>query len=149
MGLVKIGFAENARKRFSKIQSDSPTRLVLAGIEDGGESLEAARHAQFAGYRQRGEWFQFDGALRDFVEALPSMPAKEASLNARIAALGVSKTHASQIVNGKGHPCLSLAVAIWRATGWKCHRIANAADADLEAIERVDPWTPPKDREAA
>lgn len=140
--LVKIGFAENAKSRFSKIQTDSPTRLVLAAVEDGGEAEEADRHQQFAPYRRRGEWFALEGTLADHIAALPAMPIKEASLNARIVALGISKAHASQIVNGKHKPSLPLAVAIWRATGWKCPRIAHATDAQLEVVEQIEPWSP-------
>jgi hypothetical protein len=142
LGLVKIGFAENVRGRFSKIQTDSPTRLVLAAREDGDEDDEAARHRQFAAYRRRGKWFALEGGLADHIAALPPAPAKEASLNARIIALGISKAHASQIINGKHSPSLSLAVAIWRTTGWKCPRIAHATDAQLEVIEQIEPWSP-------
>jgi hypothetical protein len=145
LGMVKIGFAKHARNRFSKIQSDSPTRLVLAAIEEGGEAVEAERHAQFARYRQRGEWFRCEGALAKHVERIPAAPVREKSLNARIVALGISKAHASQIIHGKHSPSLSLAVAIWRATGWKCRRIAHATDAQLEVIEEVAPWNNSKE----
>jgi hypothetical protein len=140
LGLAKIGFAEHVGKRFSKIQSDSPVRLVLIGIEDGGEALEAQRHAQFSALRRRGEWFAVEGRLADHIATLPPLPVKEQSLNARIVALGISKAHASNIVSGKQSPSLPLAVAIWRATGWKCGRIAHATDAQLKVIEEVDPW---------
>ncbi len=148
LNMVKIGFAENPKGRFSKIQSDSPTRLILAAVEAGDEAAEAARHHQFREHRQRGEWFRYEGALMAHVEALPPIPEKEPSMNQRIVALGISKTHASQIINGKGDPCLSLAVAIWRATGWKCQRIAHVTDEHLAIVEEVEPWVPAKAKAA-
>jgi hypothetical protein len=149
LGLVKIGYAENVRNRFSKIQSDSPARLILAGFEDGDEALEAARHAEFTDLRRRGEWFAAEGALAEHIAGLAPMPGKVPSLNARIVSLGVSKAHASQIVNGKHRPSLSLAVAIWRTTGWKCPRVAHATDEQLAVIEAVDPWMPRSEDAAA
>lgn len=149
LGMVKIGYASSPRLRFSKIQSDSPVRLVLLAVEDGDEATEAARHQQFAEQRRRGEWFAHEGPLADYIAALAPVPKKQLSLNQRIAALGISKAHASQIVNGKHKPSLRLAVAIWRATGWKCARIVHATDAQLEVIEKLDPWTPRTQDEAA
>jgi hypothetical protein len=149
LGLVKIGFAEKPKARFSKIQSDSPTRLVLAAVEAGNEVIEQARHVQFAEYRQRGEWFRHEGRLAEHISALGPILPREKSLNAKIVALGISKAHASQIVNGKHSPSLSLAVAIWRATGWKCQRIAHATDEQLAVIEEIDPWTPKERQDEA
>lgn len=86
LGMVKIGFATEPKARFSKIQSDSPVRLLLIRIEDGDEATEAARHVEFAAHRQRGEWFRYQGALLNHVEALPPIPEKTAkkSLNAKL-----------------------------------------------------------------
>lgn len=144
VGLAKIGYAEHARKRFSKIQSDSPVRLVLAAVEDGGADVEAARHLQFADLRRRGEWFAHEGSLAEHVASLPPLGAKQPSLHARVIAVGISKAHASQIINGKHRPSLPLAVAIWQATGWKCPRIEGATDKELTMIAKVLPWSPRK-----
>lgn len=69
-GLVKIGFAGNPVGRLSKMQTDSPTRLVMLAIEDGNEAVEAERHRAFEAYRARGEWFRFEGTLQAFISNL-------------------------------------------------------------------------------
>lgn len=85
---VKIGYAEDAFKRFSKIQSDSPGELALLAIEDGGRDREAQLHAQFASFRRkRGEWFDYGQALRSYVEALPT-PEKPRKRYEKHGALG-------------------------------------------------------------
>jgi transcriptional regulator with XRE-family HTH domain len=61
----------------------------------------------------------------------------KASLNSRIVALGVSRSYASEIVNGKRNPSLHLAVKIYRKLGVKLGPIANATPAEISAIERV------------
>ena len=142
LDLVKIGFAERPKKRFSKIQSDSPVRIVLVAVEDGDEATEAARHQQFAAFRQRGEWFRNEGALRDHVTALPPIPAKEPSMNGRLVALGMSKTYASQILSGKQRPPISLAILIFRETGWKHERIAQLTEQQMALLEEIEPWQP-------
>lgn len=142
LGLVKIGYAEKPQTRFTKIQSDSPTRLVLLAIEAGDLAREAERHEQFADYRHCGEWFRHEGALCEHIKTLEPIVGRPLSLNAKIVAMGVSKTHASLIVRGIQPPSLSLAIAIWRATGWKCPRIEQATDEQLRIIEHLDPWTP-------
>jgi hypothetical protein len=67
---IKIGFAGDPRGRLGKMQVDSPTRLVLLALEEGGRALEARRHREFSSLRERGEWFRFDGPLKEFVEQL-------------------------------------------------------------------------------
>jgi hypothetical protein len=69
--LVKIGFAKDPFKRFSKIQSDSPAILELLAIEPGEKSREAEIHEQFASLRRRGEWFECGAAILNHVKALP------------------------------------------------------------------------------
>lgn len=132
-GMVKIGYAENARLRFSKIQSDCPDTLILAAIEDGNEDLEADRHAQFADLRIRGEWFSDEGALRDHIESLPAVlspPRKIAGngpLGSWIAAqgmtlndfaliVGTTQATISRVCCGIQMPRRDLMVAIFEAT---------------------------------
>ncbi len=145
LGTVKIGFAEKPKSRFSKIQSDCPTRLILLAIEDGDETTEGERHARFADYRQRGEWFRHEGELLEYISTLAPVPAKVPSLNARLIAVGISKTYASQILSGKQRPAISLAIHIFRETGWRHARIADLTEGQMAVFEEVDPWTPRQD----
>lgn len=59
MGLVKIGFSDSVHARLVKIQSDTPQKLTILRILDGGRELEKTLHARFADHRERGEWFRF------------------------------------------------------------------------------------------
>lgn len=137
LAMVKIGFAENAAKRFSKIQSDSPARLVLVAVEEGGEELEAARHGQFAALRQRGEWFRFDGSLLEHVAALGPIPAKSPSLNARLMGVGISHSYASMILSGARTPPLPLAIRIFQQTGLKFGLLVGASDQQIDVLASV------------
>lgn len=145
LGLVKIGFAEKPRIRFSKIQSDCPARLVLAAVENGDEATEAARHEQFAAYRQRGEWFRHEGSLREHIASLPPIQKKPLSLNGQLVSLGISKAYASMILSGKMRPAVALAIRIFRETGWRHERIATLTDEQMRVFEEVEPWTPRAD----
>lgn len=146
LGLVKIGFAADPKTRFSKIQSDSPVRLVLVGIEDGDETTEAERHRQFAEHRHRGEWFLFRAELRQHMASLTPPTPKRKSMNSQLIELGISKAYASLIVSGKQKPSRPLAIHIFRKTGWRHELIADLTDEQLEMLEQIEPWQP---REAA
>jgi hypothetical protein len=145
LGLVKIGFAAEPKARFSKIQSDSPVRLVLMGFEDGDEAVEASRHIAFAEHRHRGEWFRLDGLLSDHVAALAPIPLKPLSMNKRLVECGISKTYASMILSGKQKPCRPLAIHIFRKTGWRHESIADLTDQHMTMLEQIEPWTPRAD----
>ncbi len=134
-GLVKIGFAADARQRFSKIQSDCPDTLVLVAVEDGDMETESARHAQFAEFRARGEWFRDEGALRDHVDALPGhiTPPRKITgngplgkwiaengmtLNDFAEIVGTTQATISRVCNGVQFPRRELMLAIVEATDW-------------------------------
>ena len=136
-GLVKIGYAGDAKQRFSKIQSDSPAELELVAVEDGSVELEADRHCQFASLRVRGEWFREEGPLAEFIDALPRFKHRrrrkihEASpLGAWIVQsghtlasfgelVGSNQTTISRVVNGVHVPRKDLFLAIIEATDWE------------------------------
>lgn len=63
-----------------------------------------------------------------------------------VSAAGISMSYASEIVNDKRDPSRSLAIHIFRKTGWRHKVIADLSEADMEVFERVDPYQP---REAA
>lgn len=74
-GLIKIGFAEDPWKRFSKIQSDCPSIVEILAIEDGGLDREAYLHATYSAARSRGEWFNPASDLMAYIAHL-GVPAK-------------------------------------------------------------------------
>jgi hypothetical protein len=70
LGLIKIGVANQASRRFVSLQADSPDPLRLLGImtcENHG-ALEFTLHLRFAHLRVRGEWFRPDPELLAFIE---------------------------------------------------------------------------------
>jgi len=68
-------------------------------------------------------------------------------------ATGISSSYASMILSDDPEkrriPPRSLAIAIFRGTGWKHPTIAPLTEDEMAVFERHDPWTPPKEREAA
>lgn len=145
--LVKIGFAADARKRFSKMQTDSAYLLILAAVEDGGREVEAERHEQFKSFWFRGEWFRDEGELASHIDALPrpAVPARKAvgqsALGIWLAArrmtlaefaslVGTTEASISRICNGVQFPRRDLMLAIIEATNWEVD--ANA----LLGVER-------------
>lgn len=58
------------------------------------------------------------------------------------AAVGISKTYASDILADKQPPSRPLAIAILRKTGWRHTLIDGLSDEQLDVLEAVDPWTP-------
>jgi transcriptional regulator with XRE-family HTH domain len=55
---------------------------------------------------------------------------------------GISKSYASEIVNGKRPPSRSLAIHIFRATEWRHDSIADLTENQMAVLEAVDPWSP-------
>jgi hypothetical protein len=134
-GLVNIGFAKDPFSRLGKMQVDSPSRLILLAVEDGGAAVEAERHARFAGLRTRGEWFRFEGELSDFVGQLPPYirePRKAIqgalgawlrrnghTLTSFAELVGTTETTLSRICAGKQFPRRQVMLRIVEATDWE------------------------------
>lgn len=55
-------------------------------------------------------------------------------------AAGISVPYASQIISGARDPSRSLAIHIYRKTGWKHSTIEMLTDEQLGVLEAVDPW---------
>lgn len=68
-------------------------------------------------------------------------------------AVGISPPYASMILSddpAKNRiPPRSLAIAIFRATEWRHPSIEALTEQQMRVFEEVDPWIPPKEREAA
>jgi hypothetical protein len=64
-------------------------------------------------------------------------------------AADISKSYASEILSGKRPPSRPLAIHIFRKTGWRHDSIADLTEEQMALLEEIEPWTPPKEREAA
>lgn len=64
-------------------------------------------------------------------------------------ATGISRSFAHEILNTPKKPSGSLAVHIYRATGWKHPRIAGMTDDQIAAYEAMHPYTSRKPADAA
>lgn len=132
LGMVKIGYAKSPILRFSKIQSDSPTRLILVAVEEGGKEVEARIHARFARHRARAEWFRHDGDLADYIASLPPFvraPKRKLTgplgewivrnghtLTSFAAIIGTTEATLSRVCLGRNIPRRELMVRIWQET---------------------------------
>lgn len=128
---VKIGHAANPWQRFSKIQSDSPGKLVLLGAEPGGREREAELHERFAALRSRGEWFSAGAELIAYVASLPVVERLASGRRTYAATwgdsgltdvdleplVGLSRAQLHRIRNGKSDTTVSVARAIRKYTG--------------------------------
>jgi transcriptional regulator with XRE-family HTH domain len=59
-------------------------------------------------------------------------------------AAGISKSYASEILSGARAPARSLAIHIFRETGWRHTLLDGLSDEQIDVLWQVDPWTPSK-----
>jgi len=69
---IKIGIAKNIRRRLASLQTSSPAELELIGsIKTTGtqaaRKLESKLHHQFDRWQIRGEWFEADRELTNYI----------------------------------------------------------------------------------
>lgn len=55
---------------------------------------------------------------------------------------GISKSYASEILNGLRQPSRPLAIHIFRQTGWKHALISDLSDEQIKVLETIEPWSP-------
>lgn len=67
-GLIKIGKADNAKRRLMELQTGSPDELVLLAVIPGGRDEEQQLHDRFRETRRHGEWFAFSYDLWSLIE---------------------------------------------------------------------------------
>jgi hypothetical protein len=63
---------------------------------------------------------------------------------------GISLSYANKILLDGEHrrtPPRSLAILIFRKTGWRHSSITELTEDQMQVFEQVDPWTPPKERQ--
>ncbi len=63
-------------------------------------------------------------------------------------ATGISQSYASMIANEKREPPRSLAIHIFRRTGWRPSVIADLSDEQIAVLEQIEPWAPRRDAAA-
>lgn len=66
---VKIGHSLNVDARLTALQTGSPYKLELLAIVPGTVRDEAGFHRKFAALREHGEWFRYEGDLREYLES--------------------------------------------------------------------------------
>jgi hypothetical protein len=69
---------------------------------------------------------------------------------ALVEASGISLSYANKILLDGDHkrvPPRSLAILIFRKTGWAHPSIEHLSDEKMKIFEEEDPWTPPKERQ--
>jgi hypothetical protein len=77
----------------------------------------------------------------------------KAPSQAELVKLGISQPYASMILSDSDDPAKrrtparSLAIRIFRETGWKHPSIETLTEEQMRVFEEVDPWTPPKERQ--
>lgn len=78
---VKIGFtASHPRARLAALQTGCPSPLKLLTYVPGTTGDERKLHESFAPLHIQGEWFRFEGKLKDFTYYLtptPELPSRE------------------------------------------------------------------------
>jgi hypothetical protein len=66
--------------------------------------------------------------------------SEKPSLKNLVAATGLSKGYAHDILSGRQDPSLKAAAHIFSKTRWKHRTVANYADEVLDGIAAADPW---------
>lgn len=62
------------------------------------------------------------------------------ALKQLVAATGLSKGYAHDILSGRQQPSMRAAVHVYLRTGWKHDKIAVLTPEQIEALATVDPW---------
>lgn len=148
---VKIGFSDAPRIRFMKMRTDSPMPLALERVCEGDMGLERDLHQRFASDRRNGEWFDISPAIETFMASLPyaAAPSEKFSVNKALIALGVAPSTASMMVTGSRRVSIPLAIALYRATGWKHDVILLVTEDEMAVFEKHEPWVAPRERGVA
>ena len=68
-GHIKIGQSSDPIQRIVNLQTGSPIKLNLLAIAENHDEFEI--HKKFSHLRSRGEWFESDAELLEFVDKFP------------------------------------------------------------------------------
>ncbi|RLF35595.1 MAG: hypothetical protein DRN03_04960, partial [Thermoplasmata archaeon] len=67
---VKIGYSSSWEKRIEVHQVGHAWKGKLLLLHDGSYRHEKALHKRFESYKYGGEWFRYEGELKDYIESL-------------------------------------------------------------------------------
>jgi len=68
---VKIGYSTNPVERFRSFLTACPHKLVVLRVQKAhDQDDERILHERFESYRKRGEWFNYQGRLREYIESI-------------------------------------------------------------------------------
>jgi hypothetical protein len=65
-GFCKIGYSKNPLGRINELQTGCPFSLRILGFIEGDRKIEKKFHKRFWANRTRGEWFRYEGKLKQF-----------------------------------------------------------------------------------
>lgn len=72
-GPIKIGLANDPKRRLIVIQVNHWMRLVLRCVTEGDRAVEQSLHRRFSYCRLMGEWFHPTEELLDYIATLPPL----------------------------------------------------------------------------
>lgn len=67
-GHIKIGRADDWKKRFSAIQTGSPFKCTILLVLKATRAREKELHGLFADHHVRGEWFRDGAEIQSYIE---------------------------------------------------------------------------------
>jgi hypothetical protein len=71
---IKIGVTANLGKRLSSLKGGSPDPdMKLLATVQGNFQTEQALHQRFRKYRRHGEWFRYEGQLKEHIANLQTV----------------------------------------------------------------------------
>ena len=73
MNICKIGFSNNVFKRLTAIQVGCPFKLEIFCVVYGSVKTEKMLHKKYDYLRLNGEWFKYEGLLKESVEKTQSV----------------------------------------------------------------------------
>lgn len=73
MNICKIGFTNNVFSRIGSIQTGCPFKLEIFCVVEGTIQTEKKLHAKYKDLRLNGEWFRYEGKLKESVENTESV----------------------------------------------------------------------------
>jgi len=72
-GFVKIGVAKNPWDRLKGLQTANPHNLSLELLILGDIEIERLMHKLLKKHHHRGEWFKFEGILKQLITYAPNI----------------------------------------------------------------------------
>lgn len=70
MKICKIGYSVNPHKRISAIQTGCPYPIEIIAIVKGSREMEKALHRKYVMYKTSGEWFRYEGKLKESIKQI-------------------------------------------------------------------------------